>query len=101
MEDQALDDLVALIRHLEVERVHLVGAKSGGSMTLKVAADHPDVVHTLTGVTPPVVGPAGARAWHFNWDAVKKSWVDDRDGHELYVRIGEVVSQKIGRKVTV
>jgi CyaY protein len=44
---------------------------------------------------------AGARAWHYGWDAGKKTWVDDRDGHELYARIGEVVSQKIGRKVTV
>jgi pimeloyl-ACP methyl ester carboxylesterase len=46
-----------------VDRVHLVGAKSGGSMTLKLAADHAALVHTLTGVTPPVVGPAGAAEW--------------------------------------
>lgn len=58
-----IDDLVALIRHLGAGRVHLVGAKSGGSMTLKLAADHPELVTTLTGVTPPVVGPAGAVDW--------------------------------------
>jgi frataxin-like iron-binding protein CyaY len=23
---------------------------------------------------------------HYGWDADKKSWVDDRDGHDLYVR---------------
>ena len=57
------DDLVALIHHLEVPRVHLVGAKSGGSMTLKLAAEHPQLVQTLVGVTPPVVGPAGAVEW--------------------------------------
>lgn len=61
--DILVDDIVALIRHLGVERVHLVGAKSGGSMTLKLAADYPALVHTLTGVTPPVVGPAGAAEW--------------------------------------
>ena len=58
-----VDDLVSLIRHLELARVHLIGAKSGGSMTLKLAADHPQLVETLTGVTPPVVGPAGAAEW--------------------------------------
>ena len=59
--DVLVDDIVALIRHLDVDRVHLVGAKSGGSMTLQLAADHPALVQTLTGVTPPVVGPADAR----------------------------------------
>jgi CyaY protein len=44
---------------------------------------------------------AGARAWHYDWDAARRTWVDDRDGHELDARIGEVVSQKLGRKVTV
>ena len=61
--DVLVDDFVALIRHLEADRVHLVGAKSGGSMTLKLAADHPALVQTLTGVTPPVVGPQGAHDW--------------------------------------
>jgi 3-oxoadipate enol-lactonase len=58
-----VDDLVALIEHLEVQRVHVVGAKSGGSMVLKLAADYPQLVATLTGVTPPVVGPQGADEW--------------------------------------
>jgi CyaY protein len=44
---------------------------------------------------------AGARAWHYNWDAGTESWVDDRDGHALYVRMAEVVSGKIGRTVSI
>ena len=42
---------------------------------------------------------AGARAWHYVWDAPNKRWIDDRDGHALLDRIGEVVSARIGRKV--
>src|SRR5215468_9975904 len=34
---------------------------------------------------------AGARAWHFGWDDARHTWVDDRDGHDLYGRIAEVV----------
>ncbi|MFN0008307.1 MAG: iron donor protein CyaY [Planctomycetota bacterium] len=42
---------------------------------------------------------AGARAWHFNWDAEKKAWIDDKEGRELFARIEEAVSAKIGRAV--
>lgn len=42
---------------------------------------------------------AGARAWHFDWDAAKKAWIDDKEGRELFGRIAEVVSAKIGRAV--
>lgn len=42
---------------------------------------------------------AGARAWHYVWDAQGQRWVDDRDGHALLDRVAEVVSTKLGRKV--
>lgn len=44
---------------------------------------------------------AGARAWHYDWDAGAETWVDDRDGHGLFDCIGRVVSEKIGREVAV
>lgn len=44
---------------------------------------------------------AGARAWHYDWDAAGERWVDDRDGHELYERVARAISEKIGRTVTV
>ena len=43
---------------------------------------------------------AGARAWHYGWDEARRAWLDDRDGHELFARIAEVVSEKVGRPVT-
>jgi CyaY protein len=42
---------------------------------------------------------AGARAWHYNWDAPTSTWLDDRDRHRLHDRLGEVVSKKLGRSV--
>jgi CyaY protein len=39
---------------------------------------------------------AGARAWHYGWDAAHGSWRDDRDGHELFARLGAVVGEKLG-----
>jgi CyaY protein len=43
---------------------------------------------------------AGARAWHYVWDAQAERWIDERDGHELLDRVAEVVSTKLGRTVT-
>ena len=42
---------------------------------------------------------AGARAWHYNRDAVTGRWVDDRDGHDLFGRLAEVVSERVGHPV--
>lgn len=42
---------------------------------------------------------AGARAWHYDWDAERERWVDDRDGHDLFENVARVVSEKLGREV--
>lgn len=42
---------------------------------------------------------AGARAWHYVWDAGRQAWVDDRDGHELFGNLRAVVSDKLGQPV--
>ena len=61
--DALLEDFAALIDHLDCGPVHLVGAKSGGSMALSLAAEYPQLIKTLVGVTPPVVGPQAATGW--------------------------------------
>ena len=40
---------------------------------------------------------AGARAWHYDW--ADGTWVDDRDGHELYANVQRTVVEKLGRDV--
>jgi len=42
---------------------------------------------------------AGARAWHYGWNAERGTWCDDRDGHEVWDRLAELVSGKLGRPV--
>jgi CyaY protein len=39
---------------------------------------------------------AGVRAWHYDWDEARGAWVDDRDGHELFGRLAQVVGDKLG-----
>ena len=44
---------------------------------------------------------AGVRAWHYVWEAGREAWLCDKDGHELFERIGTTVSDQLGRDVTV
>jgi len=44
---------------------------------------------------------AGARAWHYGWDAGCARWTCDRDSHDLSDRLAAVVSEKLGRPVSV
>lgn len=43
---------------------------------------------------------AGVRAWHYDWDEAGETWLDVKDGHDLYGRIAEVVGEKLGRQVS-
>lgn len=43
---------------------------------------------------------AGVRAWHYTWDPGAEAWKDDRDGHDLYARVTDTVSEKLGRGVS-
>jgi CyaY protein len=42
---------------------------------------------------------ADARAWHYNRDDNSSRWLDDRDRHDLYGRLAEVISERIGHPV--
>ena len=61
--DRLLEDIGALARHLDCEKVHLAGAKSGGSMVLQFAARHPGRVRSVIAVTPPVVAAPATNPW--------------------------------------
>ena len=48
------DDLSALIRHLKLGRVHLVGTSAGALAALVLAVEHPGMVRSLVLAEPPV-----------------------------------------------
>lgn len=85
-----IDDLRALLDHLGCKKVHLIGAKSGGSMVLKFAADHPEYVASLVAVTPPVVSAAGVDAWV---EHIETKGVVDWAAHTMQGRLGTAASQ--------
>jgi 3-oxoadipate enol-lactonase len=88
--DELLDDMEALVRHLGSQRVHLVGAKSGGSMALKMAADRPSLVQTLIGVTPPLTPAPGVDDWVKH---IETRGVLDWARHTMQGRLGSAATQ--------
>ena len=40
------------------------------------------------------------RASHYDFDEGTGAWLDDRDRHDLFARIAEVVGEKLGRSVS-
>lgn len=79
--ERIVQDFRDLATHLGVTRMHVVGAKVGGTLAFKFAAKHPDLVATLTTLGAPVSGNAaiGARV---------PSWLDHiaRNGMESWAR---------------
>ena len=53
-------DAVKLLGHLGVSRAHVVGHSYGAVTALQVAADSPEVVHSLVLLEPPLMTPAEA-----------------------------------------
>jgi pimeloyl-ACP methyl ester carboxylesterase len=55
------DDLKALLDHLELRRVSLLGLSLGGGAAIDFAVAYPNAVHALILVNPSIEGPATAR----------------------------------------
>ena len=51
--------LRSLMRHLRIERAHIIGHSSGGNIALQLALDAPDMVHSLVLMEPALPVTAG------------------------------------------
>jgi pimeloyl-ACP methyl ester carboxylesterase len=60
---QQAADCRALLTHLGVERAHVVGHSSGGSIALQLALDVPEVVHSLVLLEPALAVGASAEVY--------------------------------------
>jgi pimeloyl-ACP methyl ester carboxylesterase len=59
-------DAAALLRHLGVRRAHVAGHSTGACIALQLALDHPELVHTLTLLEPPLLGVPSSAAFLAN-----------------------------------
>jgi len=56
-------DAAALLGHLGVRRVHVAGHSTGAVIAMQLAADRPELVHTLALLEPTLVGVPSAAAF--------------------------------------
>jgi pimeloyl-ACP methyl ester carboxylesterase len=70
-QDLLISDMRALLRHLAVERVHVIGIATGGNLALNFAISHPSMTKSV------VVAGAGAGTFdRTNWLARSKEMAD-------------------------
>lgn len=56
-------DAAALLGHVGVPRAHVAGHLTGAAIALQLAIDHPQLVHTLALLEPPLMGVPSAGAF--------------------------------------
>jgi pimeloyl-ACP methyl ester carboxylesterase len=60
---QQAEDCRALLRHIGVERAHVVGHSYGGAIALQLALDTPELVHSLAVLEPALMVGASAEGY--------------------------------------
>jgi CyaY protein len=69
-----------------------------GAVTIEFADDSRFILSRQP-ATRQVWLAAGAHGWHFDYDETRDLWVGEKDGHELYARLAEVLAEKLGHAV--
>ena len=93
--DQCLATVAKWLETLDPDEVDYV--TGDGVVTLEFP-DGGKFILSRQAATSQIWLAADARAWHYN-RAADAHWVDDRDGHDLYGRLAEVLSERIGHPV--
>jgi pimeloyl-ACP methyl ester carboxylesterase len=82
-----VDDLVRVIDHLARRPVHVVGGKSGGISVMMLAANHPELVKTITVACSPVVPPKAA------------GWIEHMERHGMRSWAKSTMRERLGSKM--
>lgn len=70
---QMMEDVIRLMDHLQIKKAHIVGYSMGGIIAMKLVAEHPDRVRSVT---------LGGMGWLREGSALQKTWenLPDRGG---------------------
>jgi 2-succinyl-6-hydroxy-2,4-cyclohexadiene-1-carboxylate synthase len=66
-----VEDLLALLNALEIERADLIGLSMGGGIALNFALSHPERIRRLILISPNIVGWDWTQDWHDRWHLMK------------------------------
>jgi 3-oxoadipate enol-lactonase len=91
--DVMVDDLALLASHLGLKRFHLVGAKLGGTIALRFAARHPDLVRSLCVIgVPASPGPSFGKS--------VPGWVGEMETQGVRSWAASTMRARLGSKVS-
>ena len=91
--DGLVDDYIKLVDHLGIERFHVVAAKTGGPITLRLASRYPERVRSIAVVGCPATGAAATAG---NAADLYK-WIE-RDGAASWARA--TMRNRLGSQAT-
>ena len=80
-----LDDLEAVLEHLEIERAAFVGSSMGAATAMAFALEHPERVAALVQITPAYAGQSRAATDGRAWDRLASEL--ERGGIEAFVDV--------------
>ncbi|WP_146146055.1 alpha/beta fold hydrolase [Geodermatophilus tzadiensis] len=89
---QDAGDCARLLAALGLQRVHVLGVSYSAAVALQVAADHPDVVRTLTLVEPPPVHGPGDAAFR----AASADLLGDRQARGVEAAVDRFLTRMTG-----
>ena len=73
---------------------------ANGILTLELDDGGPNIVVNSHAAARQIGVAANLAAGHFGYDEKTSRWFDTRSGEELRAKLGSVVSERVGRKVT-
>jgi CyaY protein len=74
---------------------------ANGILTLELDDGGPNIVVNSHAAARQIWMAANLAASHFSYDENTSRWFDTRSGEELRQKFGSVVSERVGRKVTI
>ena len=97
--DRTFRQLETMLEDVDAEDVDV--ERAGDVLTLTFRDGKKAVVNTQR-PTRQIWLAANARAWHFDWEATRERWLDDKgQGVELFARIAAIVKEHAGLDVAV
>ncbi len=94
--DACLDRVAKWLETLDPDAVDY--ATGDGVVTIEFA-DGGKFILSRQAATSQVWLAAGASGRHYDCDAASGRWRDDKDGHDLYQRLAELISEKISASI--
>ncbi len=94
--DVCLTKAANWLEHFDPDEVDYT---SGDGVVTIEFADGARFILSRQAATSQVWLAAEAHGFHYNYNPARDTWVDDKEGHELYPKLAELISLKLGREV--